>query len=220
MRRLGPAVLSAVAVAVAAGCGGGHSSSAGNGGHAVSSTGTAAPGGGATQAQTSTAPGGSGTDAPGAALAVGQTATVPYTAQTSPSAGQPTAKLAVTVLSLERGSLSDFNGIQLDASEKAGTPAYVKVRLKNLGPGPLHTNDSDDPAFVIQGVDDTGQTAQSVTFIGTFPRCPFNDAPKPFKVGQTFETCFTFLVPGGITKVAYTGTEDYINSPLTWKAAS
>jgi hypothetical protein len=31
-------------------------------------------------------------------------------------------------------------------------------------------------------------------------------------------TCLTFLVPGGIKKVGYTGTQDYIDTPVTWSA--
>jgi hypothetical protein len=34
--------------------------------------------------------------------------------------------------------------------------------------------------------------------------------------GQSYDNCLTFLVPGGITKVAYSGTDDYISSPVTW----
>ena len=48
--------------------------------------------------------------------------------------------LQVTVQSFDKGSLSDFNGIQLDANEKASTPVYVKVHVTNLGPGPTSTS--------------------------------------------------------------------------------
>ena len=40
--------------------------------------------------------------------------------------------------------------------------------------------------------------------------------PNPMAPGSSFETCLTFLIPGGITKVAYTGTESYIEKPVTW----
>lgn len=155
---------------------------------------------------------------PGASFATGQPATVAYTVQSSSGATVGTARLAVTVSSIQKGKLSDFNGIQLDANAKASTPDYVRVKLTNLGPLPLNTNDSNDPAFAINGVDNTGQTQQSVTFIGTFPRCPDTDTPKPFAPGKSFETCLTFLVPGGISKVAWTGTEDYDGTPVTWAA--
>jgi hypothetical protein len=35
--------------------------------------------------------------------------------------------------------------------------------------------------------------------------------------GKSYETCLTFLVPGGITAAAYTGDSDYIDSPVMWK---
>jgi hypothetical protein len=155
---------------------------------------------------------------PGAAFATGQPATVAFTVQSSSGATVGTSRLEVTVVSIQKGSLSDFNGIQLDANEKASTPDYVRVKLTNLGPLPLNTNDEDDPAFAINGVDSTGQTQQSVTFIGSFPRCPDADTPKPLARGNSFQTCLTFLVPGGISKVAWTGTERYDETPVTWGA--
>jgi hypothetical protein len=36
--------------------------------------------------------------------------------------------------------------------------------------------------------------------------------------GSSYNNCLTFLVPGGINKVAYTGTDAYISSPVTWGA--
>jgi hypothetical protein len=124
----------------------------------------------------------------------------------------------MTVESIKQGKLSDFNGVQLNASEKAGTPTYVQVQLTNLGPGSLNATGNDDPSASVQGIDDTGQEQDSITFLGEFPRCPEKDTPKPFTQGQSLNTCLTFLVPGGIKKVAYVGTESYIRSPVTWKA--
>jgi hypothetical protein len=133
----------------------------------------------------------------------------------SPSDKTTTLTLKVTVGSIERGTLADFNGIQLNANQKAGIPEYVKVRLTNLGPGAMRGSDA---SVAVEGVDNTGQTEQSVTFIGDFPRCPDNESNTPLSSGQSFETCLTFLVPGGITKVAYSGTNSYIDSPVTWAA--
>jgi hypothetical protein len=113
--------------------------------------------------------------------------------------------------------LADFNGIQLDASEKAGTPDYVQVKLTNLGPGSIQTSD-DDPSIELEGVDDTGNLQDDVTFFGDFPRCPQNTAPSPWPAGKSFSTCLTFLVPGGINKVGYVGTNNYLTSPVIWSA--
>jgi hypothetical protein len=152
---------------------------------------------------------GSGPAAPGTKLAVGTSATVRYT----PLSHATPSTLKVTVQSLQKGTLDDFKGLQLDATQKAATPVYVKVKVTNLGPG---TIDADATSAAIEGVDSTGNTAQSVTFIGTFPRCPDHQSTTQMPSGSSYSSCLTFLVPGGINKIAYTGTDAYINSPVTW----
>ena len=121
--------------------------------------------------------------------------------------------LQLTVQSFDKGSLSDFNGIQLDATEKASTPYYVKVHVTNLGPANI---DVDSSAAAIEGVDSTGNNQSSVTFIGDFPKCPDAASTKPLGTGKGYDDCLTFLVPGGIKRVSYNGTSDYIDSPVTW----
>jgi hypothetical protein len=150
--------------------------------------------------------------APGAKLAIGQTAKVPFTPAGSTDKSKA-SNLQVTVQSFDKGSLSDFNGIQLDANEKASTPVYVKVHVTNLGPAAI---DVDSSAAAIEGVDNTGNNQSSVTFIGNFPKCPDAASTKPLAAGKSYDDCLTFLVPGGITKVSYNGTNDYIDSPVTW----
>ena len=154
-----------------------------------------------------------GTVSPGTKLAVGRTAKVAYNPVGGAAAHGGSSTLLVTVKSFSKGSLSDFNGIQLDASQKAGTPYYVKVHVTNLGP---HSIDVDGTAAAIEGVDTTGNNQQSVTFIGTFPPCPDMASTTPLGAGHSYDDCLTFLVPGGITKVSYNGTTDYIDSPVTW----
>jgi hypothetical protein len=125
--------------------------------------------------------------------------------------------VAVTVQAPQQGTIADFKGVQLDASQKAGTPDYVQVKVTNLGPGTLDTA-SSDPTVELQGVDDTGNLNDSVTFIGDFPRCNDNTPPAHWAAGQSLSTCLTFLEPGGISKVAYIGTNSYLNSPVVWSA--
>jgi hypothetical protein len=149
---------------------------------------------------------------PGTKLKVGQSAKVGYTPVGSSGKGGAST-LEVTVKSFEKGSLNDFNGLQLDATQKASTPYYVKVHVTNLGP---HTIDVDGTAAAIEGVDSTGNNQQSVTFIGTFPRCPDNASTTPMGTGRSYDDCLTFLIPGGISKISYNGTSDYIDSPVTW----
>jgi hypothetical protein len=215
------AALAAVALASGvAACGGSSSSSSATqaaapatSSSATSSTATTAASSTSTSAATTAASSSSGaTTAPGTKLSVGQTAKVAF----SPAGSTDKSKastLEVTVQSFDKGTLSDFNGIQLDAAEKASTPVYVKVHVTNLGPASI---DVDSSAAAIEGVDNTGNNQSSVTFIGTFPKCPDAASTKPLGTGKSYDDCLTFLVPGGITKVSYNGTSDYIDSPVTW----
>jgi hypothetical protein len=228
-RRVLLAALGAASLAAAlTGCGGSGSTSSSGSPSSSSSANSAPAGATATPvAATSSAPatggqsagGSSGITQPGAALTAGQSATVPYQVTLSNGGDGPTYKLRISVQSIQRGTLADFNGIQLDADQKASTPYYARVQMTNLSSSALNTGDND-PAGAIQGLDKTGQPQDSVTFLlGTFPRCPDATTPNPFKAGQSFDTCLTFLVPGGITKVAYTGPpQSYYDSPLTWAA--
>ncbi len=89
------------------------------------------------------------------------------------------------------------------------------MRITNLGPSSFKTS-TNDPAVSVEGVDNTGNTQTSVTFFGTFPPCNDVDTPNPLRAGQSFQTCLTYLVPGGITKVAYTESDAYETTPVTW----
>ena len=204
-RRSAGVVLATAGLAAGlAACGGSSSSSSSQA--AASPASTPPP---AAKADSTKSSGGSA--APGTKLAVGSSATVRYT----PLSHATPSRLKVTVQSLEKGTLNDFKGLDLDASQKAATPVYVKVKVTNLGPG---TIDVDATSAAIEGLDSTGNTAQSVTFIGTFPRCPDRQSTSQMRAGSSYSNCLTFLVPGGIDKVAYTGTDAYINSPVTWAA--
>jgi hypothetical protein len=211
--------LAAVALATGvAACGGSSSSSSGSNAaapatsSAATTTGSTSAAASTTSTTSTTASSSGATAAPGTKLSVGQTAKVPFTPAGSTDKSKA-SNLQVTVQSFDKGSLSDFNGIQLDANEKASTPVYVKVHVTNLGPG---TIDVDSSAAAIEGVDNTGNNQSSVTFIGDFPKCPDAASTKPLAAGKSYDDCLTFLVPGGITKVSYNGTSDYIDSPVTW----
>jgi hypothetical protein len=213
------AALAAAALATGLSACGSSSSSSSAGGAAASATSSSATTSASTSATSSTtsttstsASNAGGVAAPGTKLSVGQTAKVPFTPAGSTDKSKA-SNLQVTVQSFDKGSLSDFNGIQLDANEKASTPVYVKVHVTNLGPG---TIDVDSSAAAIEGVDNTGNNQSSVTFIGDFPKCPDAASTKPLAAGKSYDDCLTFLVPGGITKVSYNGTSDYIDSPVTW----
>ena len=224
-RRVGLSALTATALVLGAAACGSTSSSGGGTQSASTSAGASAPASTATSiaaaagatstAATSSAASAGSSAAPGATFKAGQTATVGFDTTTKAGKPGPSYKINVNVESITKGSLADFNGIKLDANEKASTPYYVKVKITSLGPGKMTTTDND-PAISVEGVDSTGQTQQSVTFFGDFPKCDEAQTPNPLAVGKSFETCLTFLVPGGIGKVAYTGTESYITKPVTW----
>jgi hypothetical protein len=205
--------LSAVSLLLAvAGCGSSssHSSSSASSGAGTASTAAAGTSSSAAGAATSSG----AITQPGTTLKLGDTATVPFKSPASTSNGPPPYKLQVTVQSITKASISDFKGIQLDATEKAGTPYYVRFKVMNVGDGDIGTYAEG----AISGVDNTGQQAQSVTFIGTFPPCNDADQPKPFTRGKTWSTCQVYLVPGAITGADYSGFVDScLSSPVKWK---
>jgi hypothetical protein len=166
-----------------------------------------------------------GLTAPGAHLGFGQPATVAWVPpETALGEGAHTGlKLRVTVESIQRGTLADFKNVQLDPSERHSTPYYVKVRITALGskPGPKDS----DPAITFRAIDDRGQQQESVTFLGTFSRCDDPFPPKPFVHGKTYESCLTYLMPGGgsIQKVQWNDGPSkanevtaYFDHPIVW----
>lgn len=138
-----------------------------------------------------TASPGSTTPTPGGTtLKMGEPAVVKY--EDSGNSGKTTL-VEVTPSEIEKGSLDDFKNIDLDAEQKASTPYYVKVTVKNVGKADIS---GADPASYIDGLDDRNQEQGGVIFFGDFDRCPDGD-PKSLKPGESYESCITFLVPGG-----------------------
>jgi hypothetical protein len=157
----------------------------------------------------------SGSTPPGKKLSLGETAKVLYEPPASTGANAPKFSLEVTVTAIEKGTLSDFNGIKLDSTEKASTPTYIKAKITNVGEG--DADKEDNPAVSVEGVDSSGENIQGVVFFGEFPRCEYKEPPKPFTKGKSYETCITILVPGGVSKASYTGTEKYLETPVVWE---
>lgn len=208
------AVALAAAGLLAAGCGGsgGSGSSASTAAAAAASSPASASSSSSSSSSATSTPASSATAAPGTKLKVGQPATVAF----HPAGASDKSKdstLQLTITSFDKGSLADFNGVSLDATQKSATPYYVKLHLVNQGPHPI---DVTAASAAIEGVDTTGSTQQSVTFIGDFPRCNDASTSTPLAPGKSFDSCLTFLIPGGIAKVAYSGTDSYIDSPVTW----
>jgi hypothetical protein len=216
----------AVLTGVAA-CGGGSTggSSGGSASPAPASS-TQAQGVGSNGSGASGASSGSGgLTAPGQHLSFGQQATVAWV---PPSVGlKPGAhkgiKLQVTVESIQKGTIGDFKNVQLNAKERRSTPYYVTVRIKALTATPAPG--TDDPDITFDAIDDRGQQQSSVTFFGTFPRCNDNTAPKPFVSGKSYQSCLTYLMPGGgsITSVQWNNgpsaanqASAYFDHPIVW----
>jgi hypothetical protein len=125
----------------------------------------------------------------GAKLKLGDTAVIAY----KDASNHKKSTIAITPSPIERGSLSDFKNVQLDAQQKSSTPFYVKVAVKNVGRGDLT---GGSPATYIDGVDDRGQNQTSVIFFGEFSRCT-SVRPKHLRAGESYNTCLTYLIPKG-----------------------
>ena len=212
--QVGRTVMMAVVTGALLGACGSSGGSSNGGGSASTASGTAAA---ATASSTATATSGSttaGVTKPGTGLSVGQTATVAYTPLTSSGNGKPRT-LKVTVASIRTGSTADLKGVDLSGAPKNAVPIYATVTVTNLGPQSI---DVDGTSDAMQGIDHGGNQQSPVSFIGDFPPCNQNSSTTAVAAGTSFHTCLTYLVSGGITKVAYTGTDDYTSSPVTWSA--
>ena len=185
-----------------------------------------APSGSGAPAGSGAASGAGRLTVPGARLGFGQAATVAWV---PPSADATSAqkgfKLQVTVQSIEKGTIGDFRNVELSPSERRTTPYYVTLRIKALGS--TEPRGSDDPAISFDAIDDRGQQQQSITFLGTFPRCNETSVPKPFVAGKTYQSCLAYLMPGGgsIRQVqwgdgphAADQVTPYFDHPIVWGA--
>ena len=162
---------------------------------------------------------------PGTHLTIGQTAIlgwVPAETDLKPGAHKG-LMIQVTIKSIQKGSIADFANVQLDAKQKKDTPYYVKVHFTALGS--VAPPSDSDPAITLDGIDDRGQTQSSLIFLGTFARCDDASAPKPFTKGKFYDTCLTYLVPGGgsIQKMQWangpsngTDVSAYFDKPVVW----
>jgi hypothetical protein len=132
-------------------------------------------------------------------------------------------KLQVTVMSIQKGTIADFQNVDLNASQKKDTPYYVTVRVTALG-GTVPPANSD-PAIAFRAIDDRGQEQESITFLGTFSRCNEATPPKPFVNGKSYQSCLAYLMPGGgsIQKVEWNDgpskaneVTPYFDNPIIW----
>ncbi|MEP6910251.1 MAG: hypothetical protein ABI896_07465 [Actinomycetota bacterium] len=181
------------------------------------STGTTSTGTGSTETETTGTSDKGGATKPGAKLGLGQTAHVKFKPLSAPPTSKKTYRLDVTVLKIEKGKISDFKNVDLDAKQKKSTPFYVSVKISNPdGDIPVK---NDDPDIRFDGIDDRGQEQGSLTFFGTFERCDDASAPNPFSSGKSYESCLAYLMPGGgsIQQINWSGADEYVSNPISWR---
>lgn len=123
-------------------------------------------------------------------------------------------KLAVNVVKVRKGKISDLKDFNLDAKQKNTVPYYVDAKFENLGDVAL-TRHLIQPSIE----DRDGQEyrpIQLVVLSGTFKPCPkYSDAK--LKPGQSFTGCSPILLPKGkqFDRVRFEG--DVTKDPLFWR---
>jgi hypothetical protein len=219
--RIAAWAITTLAVPALAACGG--SASAGSGSPAASTPAQSQAAGQPSGPSPAAAAG--GLTPAGTHLAFGREATVGWV---PPSTATGTGahegiRLRITVESIQKGTVSDFRNVDLNASERQSTPYYVQVRVTALG-STAPPADSD-PAITLNAIDDRGQQQESVTFLGTFSRCDDSTPPKPFVSGKSYQSCLAYLIPGGgsIQKVEWADgpaaadqVTPYFDHPIVW----
>ncbi len=226
MRRLKTTLLLALASAgttlTLGACGGDESSSSSTTPTAADTVAETGPT--ATATQTATTPAASDTGNGGAKtppeteLKIGEAAHVTIKPLDAKDEDKKTYKLDAVVQSIEKGSIDDLKNIDLDAAQKKSTPYYMKVKVTNTGSKNIPVTE-DDPDVRFDATDDRGQDQGSVTVFGDFERCDDRKAPDPFKPGDSYESCLTYLIAGGgsIKAGAWSGSPEYILTPVVWK---
>jgi hypothetical protein len=144
---------------------------------------------------------------PGTALKFGDTATVAYEQNS-----QRSSVLALTVASVQKGSIKDLAAYQLDAAGKKSTPYYARVNVKNVGAGDL-----SHAIAPVYAVDSTNALVQAVSFNNSFAKCPSTTLPTGFTAGKSANLCLTYLVSPGrtVVEMSYRPLQQY--EPITWK---
>jgi hypothetical protein len=215
------ALLSAAALSLAlSACGGG----GGSGESSSSSTSSTPP----TKETSTEAPSESSgaLTPPGTTLPLGKEATVAWLpfGEQDPTKAQAGLELKASVLAIEKRSIGDLEGLELEPEEEEKTPYFVKVKLEALGSKEPPAD--EQPGLEFDAIDDRGQEQSSVTVLGEFPGCEENLPPKPFTSGAGYESCFIYLVRSGgsIDKVEWRSgpTEAnaqtaYYEEPVVWE---
>jgi hypothetical protein len=152
----------------------------------------------------------------GAKLQVGQTADVAYEVST---VSEVTSTLAITVSAVQKGSISDLKDFDLDAQSKEGVPFYVAADFRNVGTRPIEISGIFGDLNVY---DKQGETIDSITLLGDFPKCQGTE-PTTLAVGSQFTECDVYIAPARkpATSVVF---DNYVDTPtnitetkVTWR---
>lgn len=179
------------------------------------------------------APAGDAIAPPGATYKVGDTAHVGWvlTSELAPTleSGEPKAiegnDLAVTVESIEEGSIDDFQELKPD--EQDDTPYYVTTKFEALEDLELKEfEDSPSSELAAYGAGD--ELLSPVIFVGEFGPCTTEATPPSrFKAGESYETCQAYLLEDGtsITDLRWSSGPSkegefspYDTEPVVWEA--
>ena len=230
--RIAAWAIAAVAVPGLAACSGSSPASSGSSPAASSSAGTSSPAQSPAQSPAGSQPaaqgrtaGSGGLTPPGTRLAFGGPATVGWVppSQDLGTGAHKGIKLQVTVVSIQKGTMADFRNVELNGTQRNSTPYYVQLRVTALSNASVPKD--SDPAITFTAIDDRGQEQQSITFLGTFSRCDDATPPKQFVSGKTYQSCLTYLIPGGgsIQKVQWDNgpaaanqVTPYFDRPIVW----
>jgi hypothetical protein len=124
------------------------------------------------------------------------------------------SKLAVNVIKVRKGKISDFKDFDLDAKQKKTVPYYVDAKFSNLGKFAL-TRHLIRPTIEDRNGDEY-QPIQLIILSGSFAPCPeYSDAK--LKPGESFTGCSPILLPKGkqFDRVRFEG--DVTKDPLFWR---
>lgn len=114
--------------------------------------------------------------------------------------GTEKTKMEIVPVSVKHGSISDFQGINLDDAELSKEYFYITMSITNLGPLPM---DSVTMLWV-QASDTAHDDMTKLDIIGDFPPCDYAVA-EGLAVGATYTACQVYVAPEGqdVDEVAY-----------------
>jgi len=124
------------------------------------------------------------------------------------------SKLAVTIVKVRKGKISDLKDFDLDAKQKKTVPYYVDAKYENLGKSAL-TRHLIEPSIEDRDGEEY-RPIQLIVLSGTFKPCPeYSDAK--LKPGESFTGCSPVLLPKGkqFDRVRFEG--DVTKDPLFWR---